>query len=253
MKIHHLRNATFILHLGPHKILVDPMLGEAGSLPGFRMLRGKRKANPLMELPSGSQEALDQVTCALLTHQHPDHLDKVACAWLREQGITLYVHPQDLKSLYRKSLSVKSFLENDLDMEVIPVPTKHGPGLVGRLMGKGTGWLVRYPGEPSIYITGDTVMIPSVSSIIKNASPEVVVAPAGAANFGIGPDILFPLSELLTLVELASGKVVFNHQEALDHCLLTRTDLSTALETRGLLHKCLIPKDGEELSFTSKL
>ena len=35
MKIHQLRNATFIIESGSNHILVDPMLSEKGNLPTF--------------------------------------------------------------------------------------------------------------------------------------------------------------------------------------------------------------------------
>jgi L-ascorbate metabolism protein UlaG (beta-lactamase superfamily) len=35
MKIHHLRNATFVIESGDHYILIDPMLSQKGELPSF--------------------------------------------------------------------------------------------------------------------------------------------------------------------------------------------------------------------------
>ena len=250
MIVHHLRNATCVLELGPHKILVDPMLGEPGTLPGFRMFRGKRRANPLVPLPQNAAAALQQVTCALLTHRHPDHLDRAATDWLKEQELPIFVHEQDRQPLIRKSLKAIPFSQNELGIEAKPVSVKHGPGIVGKLMGKGTGWLLRYEQEPDIYITGDTILTPDVKEVIRECEPQVILAPAGAANFGIGPDILFSLEELVELARLASGKVIFNHQEALDHCLLTRDQLNDALESAGLRDKCIIPEDGQIIDLT---
>ncbi len=245
MKIHHLRNATFILHLDDHRLLIDPMFGDVGVLPGFRLFRGIRRANPLVALPSGTETALKQVTGVVLTHQHPDHLDPTAIRWIKENQQMLYVHPQDSKALKKKGLTVCPFQENDLGLNVSAVATKHGPGLVGKLMGKGTGWLISGQEPLSIYLTGDTVWTPQVSKVLHESKPDVVVAPAGTANFGIGPDILFPLDELIKVAESAPGQVVFNHLEALDHCLLTRAALKTVLDQHQLSSKCIIPQDGD--------
>ena len=68
MKTHHLRNATFVIESGDHFILVDPMLGEKGSLPPFSSFRHKPKRNPTVPLPMGASQILDRVTHSLVTH-----------------------------------------------------------------------------------------------------------------------------------------------------------------------------------------
>jgi len=40
MKIHHLRNATFVIESGTHFILIDPMLIEKGKLAPFSIIFG---------------------------------------------------------------------------------------------------------------------------------------------------------------------------------------------------------------------
>ena len=40
--------------------------------------------------------------------------------------------------------------------------------------------------EPSVYVTGDTVLTREVTEAVSRLRPDVVVAPAGAAIFGIG-------------------------------------------------------------------
>ena len=248
MRIHHLRNATLILELGAQRLLVDPMLGDVGSGVAFRFFRGKRRKNPIVPLPAGTNDALCGVTAALITHRHPDHLDAAAIAWLVEQKIPVYAHAQDLDALRKEGLDATDFLlaAPSLGMEARAIPTLHGYGMVGWLMGKGTGWYLRASGA-GVYLTGDTVLIDAVRTAIFELRPEVIVAPAGVANFGVLSDLLFPEEELLDLAEMAPGRVVFNHQEALDHCLYTREQLRRALETRRLLDKCSIPEDGEEL------
>ncbi len=57
MQIHHLRNATLILTLGERRLLVDPMLSAPGALPGFKVLGGGRRRNPLVPLPAGAEAA----------------------------------------------------------------------------------------------------------------------------------------------------------------------------------------------------
>jgi len=76
-----------------------------------------------------------------------------------------------------------------------------------------------------------------------------VVAPAGAANMGLGGDILFSFEELITLAKQAPREVVFNHLEALDHCPTTRDALRKRIAEEGLSAHAHIPSDGEVLRF----
>jgi L-ascorbate metabolism protein UlaG (beta-lactamase superfamily) len=71
MKITQIRNACLLLEVGQHKILVDPMLADKGTLPGFKIFdfSGGRKPNPLVDLPPNAQGLLESATCALVTHE----------------------------------------------------------------------------------------------------------------------------------------------------------------------------------------
>ena len=54
MKIHHLRNATFVIESGSNCILIDPMLSGKGELPPFALFRHKPKRNPTVSLPENT-------------------------------------------------------------------------------------------------------------------------------------------------------------------------------------------------------
>lgn len=64
MLITHLRNATMLLAIAEHRLLVDPMLSEPGVMPGFKLVGGGRRPNPLVPLPQGTERALEEVTGA---------------------------------------------------------------------------------------------------------------------------------------------------------------------------------------------
>ncbi|UIJ37099.1 MBL fold metallo-hydrolase [Desulfobaculum bizertense] len=248
MKIHHLRNATHILHIGTHRILVDPMLGAPGTFTNFRWFGQKRQKNPLVPLPPGTQAALDETTACIISHcrrRHLDHLDKTGMEFLRERQIPTYGTEGDVSFLKKKGIAAHPFTEESLGFKIQAIAARHGHGWIGPLVGPGTGWFLAPEGNPSIYLTGDTVLTKDVRRAITELQPDIIIAPAGAAQLDVGQELLFTRSELLELAQIAPKKILFNHLEALDHCPVTRTALRQTLSKAHLLEKCFIPEDGE--------
>ncbi len=251
MEIHQLRNATIVLTIGVHRLLVDPMLAEPETMPGFRMgvPKTERRRNPLVPLPPGSGASLEEVTGVLLTHEHPDHFDKAALAWVRERDLPVWANKMDVANLRSKGLDARLLEDGALGLGVEVVPSRHGRGMLGWLMGPVAGYVLTHPGEPSLYLTGDSILTENVLEAVSRLQPDVIVAPAGAANVGMGGDILFSVDELVTLVRAAEGTIVLNHLEALDHCPTTRASLRDRMEAEGLLDRVRIPADGEVVNF----
>ncbi|WP_428268165.1 MBL fold metallo-hydrolase [Haliangium sp.] len=246
MKIHHLRNATALLHVGEHCLLIDPMLAEPDTLPGFKLFGRGRRANPLVPLPPNAFTAMERATGVVVTHEHPDHLDASGIEWIKARGLPVWTNGVDAPGLRSKGLDVHELCDGALGMRVELIPGRHGRGWLGWMMGPTVGYYLAHPGEPSVYITGDTVLTSAVMDAVTRLRPEVIIAPAGAANVGVGGDILFSVAELVTLAERAPRLVVLNHLEALDHCPTTRSGLGERMAAEGLAARVHIPEDGEE-------
>ncbi|MDJ0761352.1 MAG: MBL fold metallo-hydrolase [Myxococcota bacterium] len=261
MKFHHLRNATFVIESGDHHILIDPMLSQRGALPPFARIRHRARRNPTVPLPDNASEVLEKVTHCLITHsqtfgiralQHSDHLDAPGEMFLREKSIPVICQVEDGAYLKKYGLNVVKALPNWervewLDGEITPVPAQHGRGWIHRLMANGAGYLLCLPDEPSIYVSGDTVLTQHVERALTEFNPDVAVVAAGSASLDLGAPILMPLEEIIAFVEKAPRKVIANHLEALNHCPTTRSQLKQALQDEGLLSKVFIPHDGETL------
>ena len=265
MRIHHLRNATFIIESGGSFILIDPMLGAKGSIPPFSRFRFKSLKNPLVDLPSNADSILDKVTYCLITHsqkfgikalQHTDHLDKTGEDFLRARNTQIATLERDAMTLKKYGLNIQSKLEywrpqSLLGGEVIAVPAQHGHSWVHNLMANGAGYFLQLPNEPSIYISGDTVYTADVERALKELKPDIAVMASGTATLDISKPILMTMDELIKFVRAVPGKVVANHLEALNHCPTTRKQLKQELENYGLLSKVYIPDDGDVLTFDS--
>lgn len=255
MKIQQLRNATIIVEFGQHRVLVDPMLARQGALPPLRLF-GARQRNPLVELPSGAWTELESVTHCLITHcqkGHFDHLDRAGTSWLRERQIPVICTPHDVDHLRQRGLNVQPLLpEHDhpgpfLGGHIRTIRCTHGRGVVGRLMEHGVGFLIEMPGEPSLYLAGDTLLTDEVRACVREHRPAVSVVPAGGARFDLGSDIIMGIDEVIEFARLSGAAVVANHLEAISHCPVSRVALAEAAASAQV--GLLIPEDGEVLAF----
>ncbi len=252
MKIHQLRNATLLMEIGEHRLLVDPVLGDVGSFSAFKMFGGGRRRNPIVPLPEQAPSLLAQATGVLITHaHHVDHLDPAGVAWIKERGLKVWASPLDAPSLRKKGLEVEQVHDGIAGMRCEIIPAVHGRGPMGWLMGPVTGFFLAAPGEPSIYLTSDAVLTEDMLAAVRRLQPEVIVAPAGSANFGLGPDILFSIDELVELTKSCSAQMVFNHLEAVDHCPTTREQLCERMKAEGLGHRTHAPEDGDSVEFAA--
>ena len=263
MKIHHLRNATFVIESAGNHILIDPMLSDQAQLPPFARFRHPSRKNPTVPLPENAWKSLDKVTHCIVTHsqklgvralQHTDHLDVPGEEFLKARNIPVITRKQDAAYLIKYGLNVVGALnywqtESILGGEVTAVPAQHGHGWVHNLMANGAGFHIQLPDEPSIYISGDTVFNDDVKRALTELKPDIAVMASGSASLDVGGPILMPLEELNAFVRTAPHKVIANHLEALNHCPTTRSQLKQELGRQGLLSKVLIPDDGEMMTF----
>jgi L-ascorbate metabolism protein UlaG (beta-lactamase superfamily) len=257
MKIHQLRNATVVLELGKHRVLVDPMLARKGELPPLRLF-GATQRNPLVELPVSAADILESITHCLITHcqrGHFDHLDRAGKRWLRDRQIPVICTPHDAAYLSRLGLNAQPLPEEHQSPQsflggvIRTVKCTHGRGVVGKLMEHGVGYLIEMPGEPSVYLAGDTVLTARVREFVLQHQPKVSIVPAGGARFDIGGDIIMGTDEVIEFTRLARGMVIANHLEAISHCPTTRAALARAAASALVGERLLIPADGETLTF----
>lgn len=263
MKIHHLRNATFVIEAGPHHILIDPMLSDPSALPPFAYFAHEPARNPLVSLPPNAPDILERVTLCLVTHSqkwgigpltHTDHFDKPGRDFLRERDIPVICLARDAAYMEKNGIRVDAKLRYWAPVDlfggrITAVPARHGHGWMARFMANGAGFHLALPGEPSIYISGDTVYTADTERALADLRPDIAVVAAGGASLDVGGPILMPLPEIMKFIANAPGNVVANHMDALNHCPVTRHRLKRALAGSGLTEKVFIPGDGEVLTF----
>jgi L-ascorbate metabolism protein UlaG (beta-lactamase superfamily) len=255
MRVTLLRNATLVVEGADQRLVVDPFLSPPRRWPPLSLIRSRPALNPTAPLPGGYREQLAEITGALVTHfrfGHADHLDGEGKRLLAGAGVPTACQPPDARTLRRAGIDAHPVPPDRtiglLGGELSSVPALHGRGLVGRLMGPGVGFLLRLSGEPSLYLSGDTVLTDEVRAALEREQPDIAVLHSGGARLDIGPPILMTLDEQLEFVRLAPGRVIAVHLEALDHCGITRAKLKEVLKAAGAFDSVDIPADGETIS-----
>jgi len=252
MKIHHLRNATLVIEVGDKFILVDPMLGEAGTIMPFTFFRFMAAKNPIVQLPHNSHSILEKVTHCLITHQHPDQIDRAGKKFLRERNIPVVCSEADAGDYHTMGLNVTHKLkywksESFLCGTITGIPARHGYGFISAFMGNVMGFHIDLLDAPSGYISADTIYTIDVESVLATFKPDVVVVACGSAQLDIGKPLLMTMDDIIKFVKKSPRRVIANHLESLNHCPTKRIQLQERLKQEGLIEKVLIPDDGETI------
>ncbi|MEO6175876.1 MAG: MBL fold metallo-hydrolase [Flavobacterium circumlabens] len=250
MRLHHLRNATLVIETEKHVILIDPMLGKRKTIAPFTLFRYKPKRNPLTALPKNSRDILSKVTHCLITHLHPDHIDKAGEVFLKRNSISVICSIKDEKALIQRGLTVIQTLDYwqpqyFLDGKITGIPAVHGYGFIAKLMGNVMGFHIELQNEKSVYISSDTIFTEHVQRVLTELKPDIATVACGTARLDLGQPLLMRMDDILKFAVLAPGKVFANHLEALNHCPTTREELKQALIQNNLMSKTVVPNDGE--------
>jgi L-ascorbate metabolism protein UlaG (beta-lactamase superfamily) len=253
LKIHHIRNATLVIEVDENIILIDPLLGNKGSMPSYTKQFNPQK-NPIIDLPENADELLDRVTHCLITHQHSDHLDKAGEKFLIKKDIPVTCSKLDAKHLKSKGLNIKQSLnywksEPFLNGSIQGIPAQHGYDEAIELMGNVMGFFIKLPNDKTIYLSSDTVFTKDVEYVLRQYKPEISVLACGSAQLDEYEPILMKMDDILKFISIAPGTVMANHLEAINHCPTSRKKLKQELQESGLFDKTWIPNDGESKLF----
>ncbi|MBW1297762.1 MBL fold metallo-hydrolase [Aquimarina litoralis] len=255
MKIHHIRNATMVIETNDKVILIDPMLSKKGAAgPSFTFFRYKPKRNPILNLPDNAMDIINKTTHCLLTHLHPDHLDKAAEQFLKSKNIPIICSVKDEKTLRKRGLHVSQVVDywkasDFLGGTIEGIPAKHGYGFVAKPMGNVMGFYIQLPNEKTMYLSSDTIYTEDVDKVLKQYKPDISVVASGRAQLDIFKPLLMTMEDIVKFVKNSPDKVIANHLEAVNHCPITREELSSELTKKGLIDRTFIPQDGQVMVF----
>ncbi len=253
MKFRLLRHATAVITIGGLNLLIDPMLNPARAAPPIERTPNQQR-NPLVDLPLTESELADLLLSldgVLVTHTHSDHWDNKAAETL-PKSLPVFCQPEDQNRIRAAGFSDVRPVESNLtwgEIRLTPTAGQHGAGELARAMAPVSGFILEKESEPVIYIAGDTVWCPQVAQAIDRYQPDIIVVNAGAAQFTFGDPITMTAEDVIQVAQAKpDATVIAVHMEAINHCLLTRKSLFTALHHAGLNDRVNIPLDGEEIT-----
>lgn len=250
MKLQLIRHATLIISINNKRILVDPMLSEAGSMDPIPNVPNQNH-NPLVKLPIDIDRIIN-CDAILVTHTHRDHFDDNA-AKLLPKSVPIFCQIEDEIKLQTYGFAdIRPIKDTYIWDNIVLSRTNgtHGHGEIALKMAPVSGFVISCPEEPSIYIAGDTVWCNDVQTAIEKHKPDIIVCNCGSAQFEFGEPITMSMEDIHELCRRYVGtQIIAVHMEAWNHCRLSRKALNDYINTNNINTNVFIPEDGELLSF----
>jgi L-ascorbate metabolism protein UlaG (beta-lactamase superfamily) len=234
MRLTLVRHATLLLEIEGRRVLVEPMLDEAGAREPVEGSPRPRR-NPLVPLPFPAEEVVRGLDGVIVTHLHRDHFDETG-ARLVPRDVPVFCQPEDEERLRGYGLDARP-VEDELDWDGLRIARtggRHGADEdVARALAPVSGFVLG-----GLYIVGDTVWCREVEEALERHRPRVAVVNASGARFLESGPLVMTAAEVREVVARVP-KVVVVHLEAINHCLESRAEIREAVP------EALVPQDGE--------
>jgi len=249
MRLRLIRNATLLVKAAGRCLLVDPMLDPAGARPPVEDTANPVR-NPLVGLPEPAEVVVNGVDAVVVTHLHRDHLDDTAIRLLRKD-VPVFCQPADAERLRDHGFEDVRPVELSVEWggaRLSRTGARHGTGRIGEAMAPVSGFVLELPGEPVLYVAGDTIWCDEVAEALDRHRPAVAVVNAGGARFLEGDPIVMTDDDVVAVARHApEARVIAVHLEAINHCPQTRADMHQRLRDEGLTERVTVPEDGAEI------
>ena len=176
------------------------------------------------------------LSAVLVTHLHRDHLDETAIRLL-PKDLPVFCQPEDADALRGHGFADVRPVGDSLDWDGIRITrtgARHGTGEIAEALAPVSGFVLEAPGEPVLYVAGDSIWCDEVAAALDRHRPAVAVVNAGGARFLEGDPIVMTDDDVVAVARHApDARVVAVHLEAINHCLQTRADLHQRLHDEG--------------------
>jgi L-ascorbate metabolism protein UlaG (beta-lactamase superfamily) len=254
MKITQIRNATIVVEYTGKKFLIDPFLAEKGTYAPIPNSVRQDQANPLVSLPMSLDEIIKGVDAVIVTHLHLDHFDDVAKTVLPKDIKMFVQNEEDAKEVRNAGFQNAEVLQEATVFEGIQlVKTKgeHGRGEeLLKIAGLVCGVVFKHPSEKTLYVAGDTVWYDEVQEEIDTLKPDIIVVNGGDNQLLDFGSLIMGKEDIYEVHKAApNAKIISVHMEAVNHWTLSREELKSFTEEKGISSHVLVPEDGESYTF----
>ena len=185
MKVTYLGTASVLLEYGGLRIITDPVLDAPGKDYAFGPWyapKGWFRSNRTYEVPDIE---LGDIDVALVSHDHHgDNLDEAGRALL--DGIPFVVtNPHAARRLGASGLAAGQSTGID-DVTITAAPARHGPRFTPQV-NQVTGFVLSAPNEPTVWISGDTVLTDELRAALPAMGADVAIIHCGGVQFEKAP------------------------------------------------------------------
>jgi L-ascorbate metabolism protein UlaG (beta-lactamase superfamily) len=199
--------------------------------------------------PAVQPADLGPVDVVLLSHdQHPDNLDGSGRAFLARVPTVYSTGDAAARIPGVTAISNWETMQHK-GIEVTGVPALHGPEGCEPITGIVTGFVLRAPGLPTVYHSGDNASVEIVRQIAERLGPiDIAILHTGAANPGRFGDVDATLNAHTALQAaqlLGDALVVPIHAEGWAHFSETLERLELIFGYGGLAHRLRVPVKGQ--------
>jgi L-ascorbate metabolism protein UlaG (beta-lactamase superfamily) len=258
VKFKQIRNATIKVEYAGTTFLIDPMLSQKGTYPGFEGTYNSQLRNPLVELPMPLSEVI-KADAVIVTHTHLDHWDDAAKRSLPKNIPIFAQNEEDAESIRKDGFENVRVLTADINFNgthLSKTDGQHGSDAMvegrGKRLGKSSGVVFQRPGYKTVYVAGDTVWNRYVEDALTRYRPDVVVLNACYGRLvGYEGAFIMGKEDLYRAYQaVPKATVVASHMDAIAHCTQTRKDLRDYIAEKGMgPQRVLVPEDGESYNF----
>lgn len=253
MNIHLIRNATIVVEYSGKNFLIDPMFAEKGTYPPFPNSPRQDQNNPLVSLPTSIDNIIKDIDAVIVTHLHPDHWDDAAKDTLPKEIKIFSQNEEDATEIRNAGFQNVEVLQEDTVFEgiqLIKTKGEHGRGEILKLAGLVCGFVFKHSSEKTLYVAGDTVWYEGVQAAIDTHKPKIIVVNAGDNQFFEGGSLVMGKEDVYEVYKTApDSKIIAVHMEAVNHWTLSREELKSFANEKGISSNVLVPDDGEAYSF----
>ena len=190
----------------------------------------------------------------ILSHTHGDHWDNVAAKHI-PKSVPIFVQNKSDKNLLKtQGFSDVRIVENNTSfngINIIKTEGKHGTDEVishfGGDFGVCMGFILKAPGEKTVYFTGDTVWTKNFEISVEKNKPDYIIMNAGYPLYeGLNGSSTMGEDDVKKCCEMfKEPKIIVTHLDCLAHCCSTSKTVKKIVKENNLQDRVIIPKDGE--------